>query len=94
MDGTNCNKYQPVCKILGLILLIAVIWFYLAFNRHMVWPGRCTGVNMKVEGGEVRGAQLEGEHLALTVAFPEQRVTKVILYDYCKGNVLSSVEAK
>ena len=31
--------------------------------------------------------------LAITAAFPEQRNTKVIVYDYCKGMVVSSIEA-
>ena len=94
MEGTTCNKFQPLCKIITLVLLVILAWSYLAFDRHAVWPGKCTGVNMKVEGGEVKAAQLQNDHLILTVAFPEQKVTKVILYDYCKGTVLSSIEAK
>jgi hypothetical protein len=89
----NCLKASRACKLICLLLLIAAVWFYLAFDRHIVWPARCSGVNMKIEGGEVRGAQIEGDHLAITADFPSQHVTKVILYDYCSGKVLSSVES-
>ena len=93
MNEMTCTKSKLICKIAILVLILLVVWFYLAFNRHMVWPGLCTGVNMKIEGGEVKAAQIDGQHLAVTANFPGQGVTKVILYDYCSGRVLSSVES-
>ena len=93
MNDTSCEKSKLACKIISLLLIIAVVWFYLAYSRHIVWPGKCAGVNMKIEGGIVRSANIEGEHLAITADFPAQNVTKVILYDYCSGTVLSSVES-
>ncbi len=92
MDENSCGKMKPVCKIVTLVLLLAVAWFYLAHHEHMVWPGKCIGVNMKIENGEIRSAQVQDGVLAVTAAFPDQRVTKVIVYDYCQGKVLSSVE--
>jgi hypothetical protein len=92
MEENNCGKMKPVCKIITLVLVVAVVWFYLAHNEHLVWPGKCIGVNMKIENGEIRSAQVEGGVLAVTAMFPDQRVTKVIVYDYCGGRVLSSVE--
>jgi|GEM_PF-4653420 len=93
MNDSACNKSKSIQCAVGSILLLLAAWFYLAFSHHMLWPGKCTGVNMKVEGGEVKGAQLEGDHLAITADFPSQHVTKVILYDFCSGKVLSAVEA-
>jgi len=92
MDENSCGKMKSVCKIGTLVLVLAAVWFYLAHHEHMVWPGKCIGVNMKIENGEIRSAQVDGGVLAITAAFPDQRVTKVIVYDYCSGRVLSSVE--
>ena len=93
MDQTTCTTSRLICKTGCVLLALLAAWFYLAHHEHMVWPGKCTGVNMKVEKGQVVAAQLQGSALALTVTFPEQKVTKVIVYDYCKGQVLNSVEA-
>ena len=93
MNDPTCTTSKPICKAISVILIVLAVWFYLAFDRHMIWPGRCTGVNLKVDGGEVIGAQLYGDSLAITAAFPGKSVTKVILYDYCSGRVLSSVES-
>jgi len=92
MDENSCGKMKSTCKIATLVIALLVVWFYLAHSQHMVWPGKCIGVNMKIENGEIRSAQVEGGVLAVTAAFPDQRVTKVIVYDYCGGKVLSSVE--
>jgi len=46
-----------------------------------------------IEKGDIRAVTVGGEVLAITDAFPEQRNTRVIVYDYCKGVVVSSVEA-
>ncbi len=93
MNQGTCTTSSLICKISCALLAILAAWFYLAHAQHMIWPGKCTGVNMRVEKGQVVAAQLQGDALALTVTFPEQKVTKVIVYDYCKGLVLNSVEA-
>jgi hypothetical protein len=92
MDGNSCGKMKSICKIVALVLVLAAVWFYLAHHEHMVWPGKCVGVSMKIENGEIRSAQVEGAVLAVTAVFPTQQVTKVIVYDYCQGRILSSVE--
>jgi hypothetical protein len=92
MDEKQCGKTGLLCKIVTPVLLVAAAWFYLAHHEHLVWPGKCIGVNMKIENGEIRSAQVEGGVLAVTAAFPDQHVTKVIVYDYCEGKVLKSVE--
>jgi len=92
MNGTNCDKMKPICKIVAPVLVLAAVWFYLAHHEHLVWPGKCVGVSMKIENGEIRSAQVQNGVLAVTAAFPSQQVTKVIVYDYCQGKVLSSVE--
>jgi hypothetical protein len=92
MDGNSCGKMKPVCKVVTLVLLLAAAWFYLAHHEHMVWPGKCVGVSMKIQDGEIRSAQVQDGVLAVTAVFPNQQVTKVIVYDYCEGKVLSSVE--
>jgi hypothetical protein len=92
MDGSSCGKMKVVCKIATVVLVLAAAWFYLAHQEHVVWPGKCVGVNMKIEGGEIRSAQVQGGMLAVTAMFPTQQVTKVIVYDYCEGRILSSVE--
>jgi hypothetical protein len=93
MNGANCDKMKPICKTVALVLVLAVAWFYLAHHEHLIWPGKCVGVSMKIENGEIRTAQVQGAVLAVTAAFPSQQVTKVIVYDYCQGKVLSSVES-
>jgi hypothetical protein len=93
MDQPNCTKSRLICKISVLGLLLAAIWFYLSHHEHMVWPGKCIGVNMKIDNGEIRSAQVQGGALAVTAFFPDQRVTKVIEYEYCQGRVLSSIES-
>jgi len=92
MDEKSRGEMKQIGKVVTVFLLLAVAWFYLAHHEHVVWPGKCIGVNMKIENGEIRAAQVEGGVLAVTAAFPDQRVTKVIVYDYCQGKVLSSVE--
>ena len=93
MDENICGTKKSVCKIIALVLVLAAVWFYFAHHEHMVWPGKCVGVSMKIENGEIRSAQVEGGVLAVTAAFPDQHVTKVIVYDYCQGRVLSSIES-
>jgi hypothetical protein len=93
MDGSSCSKMKPVCLIVALALALAAVWFYLAHHEHLVWPGKCVGVSMKIENGDIRSAQVQGGVLAVTAVFPSQQVTKVIVYDYCEGRILSSVEA-
>ena len=83
---------KPICKIVIPLIALALVWFYLAHHEHMIWPGKCVGVNLKIEQGEIRSAQVEGGALAITAVFPGQQVTKVIVYDYCQGRILSSVE--
>jgi len=92
MKAPTCNRKKTIKCIVTAILPVLVVWFYLAHHEHMVWPGKCIGVNMKIENGEIRTAQVEGGVLAVTAGFPDQHVTKVIVYDYCQGKVLSSVE--
>jgi len=93
MDRNSCGKMKPVCLIVTLALALAAVWFYLAHHEHLVWPGKCVGVSMKIENGEIRSAQVQGGTLAVIAAFPAQQVTKVIVYDYCEGRILSSVES-
>jgi hypothetical protein len=93
MDQTTCTTSGLICKTGFVLLALLAAWLYLAHFEHAVWPGKCTGVNMKVDKGQVVATQLQGNTLALTVTFPDQKVTKVIVYDYCKGQVLNSVEA-
>ena len=92
MDLPNCTKFRLVCTISVIVVIFAAIWFHLAHHEHVVWPGKCIGVNLKIENGEIRTAQVEGGVLAIAATFPDQHVTKVIVYDYCQGKVLSSVE--
>ncbi len=70
-----------------------VCWCYLAFGAHAVWPGKCTGLNLTIEKGDIRAVQVAGDVLAIIAAFPEQKKAKVIVYDYCKWLVVSSIEA-
>jgi hypothetical protein len=93
MDQTTCTTSGLICKTACVLLALLAVWFYFAHFEHAIWPGKCTGVDMKVEKGQVVAAQLQENALALTVTFPDQKVTKVIVYDYCKGQVLNTVEA-
>ena len=76
-----------------MLAVILVCWGFLAYGAHAVWPGRCAGLNLNIEKGEIRAVTVGNNVLAITAAFPEQRNTKVIVYDYCKGVVVSSIEA-
>jgi len=76
-----------------LLAFIVVCWGYLAYGAHAVWPGKCTGLNLNIENGDIRAVTVGGDVLAITAAFPEQKKTRVLVYDYCKGVVVSSIEA-
>ena len=71
MDQPSCTKSRLTCKITVLVLILAAVWFYLAHHEHMVWPGKCVGVSMKIENGEIRSAQVDGGVLAVTATFPD-----------------------
>jgi len=53
---------------------------------------QCPGGNLKLDGGEIKAMNEYDGLLFLHIAAPDKTAEKVVVFDYCSGKPLSTVE--
>lgn len=87
---------------MGILLIVGIIGLFglIIFRGPMKHSaaiqqesGACPGGNIKTNGGQIRSFTIDKSLIFLTLDFPKQNISKLVVYDYCQGKIITTIEA-